>query len=319
MKPSKLMLPEPGKRIFPGAIDPHVHLQLPFGGTVHVRGLALIDARDGSNVPVLLSTKHNEDRHLRVPPVAAVALGTAILADRVVVISNAVGRFLRRTLRLPDRRMTRIPYGYPAPENDRGGTEPRDALRRELDIGPDCPLVTIVARLVPQKGLFDLVRAAALVHDAEPGARFLLVGRGGLRAKLEAAIDDHGLDGTIRLLGFRRDVDRILAGSDLMALPSHWEGFGMVLLEAMAAGRPIVATRVGAIPEVVADGETGILVPPRDPDTLATAILRLLRRPAEAEEMGRAGRRRLGTEFGIDRAVREHEALYEALLRGRAR
>ncbi|MHC4472037.1 MAG: glycosyltransferase [Planctomycetota bacterium] len=272
-----------------------------------------------ASVPVLLSTKHNEDRHLRVPPVALAAFGVAILADRVVVISDAVRRFLARTIRLPDRRMTRILYGYPASGNGPSGGEARLALRRELGLAPDCPVVTTVGRLAAQKGLFDLLRAAALVRDAAPEVRFLVAGRGELRGRLEAKLDELSLGGTVRLLGFRPDVAKLLAGSDLMVLPSHWEGFGMVLLEAMAAGIPIVGTRVGAIPEVVAEGGTGLLVPPHDPDSLATAILRLVRHRDEARAMGRAGRQRLAEEFSIRRAVSAHEALYEELVRGRVR
>jgi glycosyltransferase involved in cell wall biosynthesis len=272
-----------------------------------------------AGVPVLLSTKHNEDRHLHVPPVALAALGVACLSDRVVVISDAVRRHLARTTRLPDRRMTRIHYGYPAPANGPDREAARRALRLELDLADDCPVVATVGRLVPQKGIFDLVKAAALLRDAEPMARYVVVGRGPLRRSLAARIEELGLDGIVRLVGFRRDVGRVLAGADLMALPSHWEGFGVVLMEAMAAGTPIVATRVGAIPEVVRDGETGTLVAPRDPSGLATAILRALRNPEQSREMGRAGRRRLETEFRIERAVKDHEALYAELLLERRR
>jgi len=299
----------------------HVRRERPHVVHTHLMKADLVGALSArlAGVPVLVSTKHNEDRHLRVPPVALAALGVACLADRVVVISDAVRRHLARTIHLPERRTTRILYGYPAPGNGPDREAARRALRRELGLDADCPIVATVGRLVPQKGLFDLVKAAALLRDAEPTARYVVVGRGPLRSALEARIEELDLGGVVLLAGFRTDVGRVLAGADVMALPSHWEGFGVVLLEAMTAGVPIVATRVGAIPEVVRDGETGILVAPHDPSGLATAVLRTLRHPEEAREMGRAGRRRLETEFGIDRAVRAHEALYAELLLERRR
>jgi glycosyltransferase involved in cell wall biosynthesis len=135
--------------------------------------------------------------------------------------------------------------------------------------------------------------------------------------KLRELVALLGLEPYVRFAGFRRDIQRLLAGSDVMVLPSHWEGFGLVLLEAMEAGIPVVATRVGAIPEVVAEGETGLIVPPRDPDALAAAMARLLGNPDTARKMGAAGRRRLETVFTMERAVRAHEDLYEELLRER--
>ncbi|MEN8150087.1 MAG: glycosyltransferase, partial [Planctomycetota bacterium] len=180
---------------------------------------------------------------------------------------------------------------------------------------PGTMLLACVARLTKQKGLFDLLKAMSRLREAAPEARLLLVGRGELLPKLREAVDLLGLRPFVRFTGFRRDIRRILSGSDLMVLPSHWEGFGLVLLEAMEAGIPVVGTRVGAIPEVVADGETGIIVPPHDPDALATGLVRLLRNPETAVAMGEAGRRRLAEEFGMRKAVEAHENLYEELLR----
>jgi glycosyltransferase involved in cell wall biosynthesis len=145
------------------------------------------------------------------------------------------------------------------------------------------------------------------------------VGRGELGLRLAEQVKLLGLESVVRFAGFRRDVSRILRGSDLMVLPSHWEGFGMVLLEAMEVGIPVVGTRVGAIPEVVAEGETGIIVPPRDPDALATGLVRMLRHPGKAREMGHAGQRRLAEVFGIEKAVSAHEDLYRELIERRTR
>jgi len=268
-----------------------------------------------TGVPVLVSTKHNEDAYLRYPPVGVVAHGIARMADRVVVISDAVGRFLRRNLLLPESHMRRIRYGFPA-NGRRAGTDPLVSveLKRELGLEPRAMLVTCVARLTQQKGLIDLLRAMSRLREAAPDARLLIVGRGELSAKLRGVVDLLGLRSAVRFLGFRRDIRHILKGSDLLVLPSHWEGFGLVLLEAMEAGIPVVGTRVGAIPEVVTDGETGLIVTPRDPDALATGLVRLLRHPDVAAEMGLAGRRRLTEVFGMKKAVTAHEDLYKELL-----
>jgi len=294
------------------SIKPHiVHTHL---GKADVIGAV---AARSTGVPVLVSTKHNEDAYLRCPPVAAVAHGVARMADRVVVISDAVGRFLRRTIRIPEGHLRRIRYGFPA-NGRRAGTDPLVSveLRRELRLEPRAMIVTCVARLTKQKGLLDLLRAMSRLREAAPRARLLIVGRGEMGAKLRQVVDLLGLRSAVRFLGFRRDIRRILRGSDLMVLPSHWEGFGLVLLEAMEAGIPILGTRVGAIPEVVVDGETGLLVTPGDPDALATGLVRLLRHPDVAAEMGLAGRRRLGEEFGMRKAVEAHEDFYEELLWG---
>jgi glycosyltransferase involved in cell wall biosynthesis len=305
------MLYRPGPAIqLMRRLRPHlVHTHL---GKADVVGA--VTARS-TGVPVLVSTKHNEDAYLRYPPVGAVAHGIARMADRVVVISDAVGRFLRRKLRLPESHLRRIRYGYPA-NGRRAGTDPLASveLKRELGLEPRATLVTCVARLTKQKGLFDLLRAMSRLREAAPDARLLIVGRGELNAKLRGVVSLLGLESVVRFLGFRRDIRRLLSASDLLVLPSHWEGFGLVLLEAMAVGIPVVGTRVGAIPEVVADGETGLLVPPRDPDALATGLVRLLRHPDTAAEMGLAGRRRLAVEFGMKKAVAAHEDLYAELL-----
>jgi len=121
----------------------------------------------------------------------------------------------------------------------------------------------------------------------------------------------------VRFEGFCEDVPRLLGELDLLVLPSLWEGFGLVLLEAMAAGRPVVASAVGPIPEVVADGETGLLVPPEDPAALADAIVRVLLDADLAARLGGAGRRRVERFFGIERMVAQTDAVYQELLGGR--
>lgn len=183
---------------------------------------------------------------------------------------------------------------------------------------PPGRLVVTVANLNRFKapGLLVLVDAAARVLDAAPAVRFVLVGDGPCREEVMARVAARGLTDRIHLVGARPDVPAILAACELKVLPSFSEGLPNAVLEAMAAGKPVVATRVGGIPEAVVDGETGLLVAPGDPAALAAAILQVLADPVRAADMGRAGRRRVAASFGLDRMAREVEALYEALLQG---
>ena len=154
------------------------------------------------------------------------------------------------------------------------------------------PVVGTVARLVPVKGLHYLIEAAPEILRRSPGARFLLVGDGEMRPDLEAQARALGLQDRIAFAGFREDIPSVLAGTDLVVLPSLNEGMGRVLVMAMVLGKPIVATRVGGVAELLGDGEAGVLVPARDPAALAEAISALLQDPPRARALGEAGRRR---------------------------
>jgi glycosyltransferase involved in cell wall biosynthesis len=175
------------------------------------------------------------------------------------------------------------------------------------------PLVGNVAALVPHKGQRYLVEAAALVVRRMPDARFLIVGDGELRATLEQAVRREQLEKHVIFTGFRPDVLSLIKGFDLFVMSSVTEGLGTSLLDAMAASRPVVATRTGGIPEVVVDGETGLLVPPRDAHALAEAIIRLLGDESLRAAFGRAGRQRVERRFSADRMVAATLAVYESL------
>jgi len=172
------------------------------------------------------------------------------------------------------------------------------------------PVVGNVAALAPHKGQRHLIDAAHLVVQAVPDARFVILGEGELRESLERQVREHHLEKHVLLPGFRPDVLGCIKGFDVFVMSSVTEGLGTSLLDAMACARAVVATRTGGIPEVVADGETGLLVPPRDHHALADAIIRLLGDRAARETMGRAGLARVRECFSLDRMVAGTAAVY---------
>jgi len=173
------------------------------------------------------------------------------------------------------------------------------------------PVVGNVAALVPHKGQRYLIDAAHLVVQEIPDTRFVILGEGELREHLEKQVHEHHLEKHVLLPGFRTDVLGCMKGFDLFVMSSVTEGLGTSLLDAMACWRPIVATRAGGIPEIVEDGMTGLLAPPRDARALAEAIVRALRDPALRQRLGEAGFNRVRDRFTVDRMVAQTAAVYE--------
>jgi glycosyltransferase involved in cell wall biosynthesis len=190
---------------------------------------------------------------------------------------------------------------------------PPASLHEDLWLPHHAPIVGNVAALVPHKGQRHLVEAAALVVRRVPDARFVIAGEGELRASLERQIKDRGLEKHVLLAGFRPDVLSVIKSFEIFVMSSVTEGLGTSLLDAMACGKPIVATRAGGIPEAVTDGETGFLVPPRDHEAMAAAIVRLLQDPALRARMGAAGLARAKTDFSAERMVRQTLGIYGTL------
>jgi glycosyltransferase involved in cell wall biosynthesis len=179
------------------------------------------------------------------------------------------------------------------------------------------PIVGNIGALVPQKGQHHLIDAAAAVVRAVPDVRFVICGDGELRQPLEEHIKRRHLERHVFLAGFRMDAIELLKGFDLFALSSLHEGLCTSLVDAMAASKAAVATRVGGVPEVVADGETGFLVPPRDHDAMAERIIELLKDDALRARMGQAALRRARDQFTVARMVDGTMATYERLLGAR--
>jgi L-malate glycosyltransferase len=245
------------------------------------------------------------------------------LADHVLVNADAVRRWLVGDGYDP-RKISVIRNGL---DQSRFRTRPDGAaVRRELGLPAGAPLVAMLSRLSPMKGVEDFLNAAAQVARRFEAARFLVIGDNidpdgsAYRRELQRHAASLGLEHRVVFTGFRLDVPRLLSEVSVSVLPSLSEGLSNTILESMAAGVPVVATRVGGSPEALEHGVSGILVPPRDPKVLGQAIEWLLERPDEARRLGHRGRQRVNDEFSLERMVSETQRFYaQQLARARRR
>jgi glycosyltransferase involved in cell wall biosynthesis len=269
-----------------------------------------------SRVPAIIHTVHLFPFHEETGRMATAAYVRAerIAAhwcDRIVTVSEFQRDWaLRVGIGSPDK-IVSIPNGVPT-DRARPTRSPAE-VRAELGIG-DAFMMLSTGRLAPQKGLEYLIRAAALLRKDMPSAKIVLAGNGPLEQRLSKLVSDLGLEDTVLLLGLRTDIGDLLAASDLVVLPSLWEGLSISLLEAMAAGKPVVTTSVGGNREVTNDGETAVLVPPKDPASLATAIRALAADPARLEELGRKGQEAQLERYTLQRMLDAYLNEYESLL-----
>lgn len=197
--------------------------------------------------------------------------------------------------------------------------EDKDLLK-DFGIQENEIVIGAVSRLHPEKGGYGtFFQAAGKILERIPGAKFLIVGGGPLEENLKELASTLGIEKSVVFTGFRRDLDRIYPLIDILVRPSIAESFGNSLIEAMAFGKPVVATRVGGMPEAVIDGKTGVLVPPEDVDALAEAILMLARNPSLCWQMGATGEERVRTYFTAERVVDEVESIYDRVIDSRRR
>lgn len=233
-------------------------------------------------------------------------------ADAITCCSDAVRQFVLARLGEDASRVVTIHNGIDLEAFDSN----RIAGRPELKLrGGGCVIGTVSRLDEPKKGLAVLLRAlAGLAKRSDlPPWQCLLVGEGPARRRLETLASELGLSERVVFAGMRRDVARVLPALDLFVCPSLYEGFGIAIVEAMAAGRPVVASAVDGIPEVVVDQDTGLLVPPGNESALAEALAALLLRPDRARAMGLRGRERAREMFSITTTVERHQRLYESL------
>jgi glycosyltransferase involved in cell wall biosynthesis len=228
--------------------------------------------------------------------------------DGFIAVSEDVAASVLKNFRAPRRRVFTIPNGV---DTERYGQPiDRAAVRRRVKVPVDAQVLIVVAKLMEQKGHAVLLRALPPLLERFADLHVLLVGDGPLRGALAESIAGQAGAARIHLAGNRRDVGDLLAASDLFVLPSLWEGLPMALLEAMASGLPVVATRVSGSAQVVVDGESGVLVPAGDAERLGEAIGALLDDPALARQLGRAARERVEGSYSARAQAARHAELY---------
>ena len=274
----------------------------------------------------LLSGKHNDEQVLMRPLVSLVHGILGNLPQRTIALSDHVSRFVRRHGRVRPESMRRVYYGIdrtPFEEAARMSAAERAELRAEFGFGPDDVVFICVARFAAQKAHDVLLKALRQALDTAPAEgppiRLLLVGGdpfGDGKERAEALAAELELGPACVFAGIRHDVPRLLAASDVFTMSSLWEGLGLVFLEAMATGIPVLATRVSAVPEVVLDGETGLLVPPAEVEPLGEARVALAGDPPRGAAVASAGRDRVREAFGLERMVEQTLGIYRELTEG---
>jgi len=285
---------------------------------LHVHGYAAADfgrlaARRVGAALVL----HEHFADPRMPPYQAVAdRALAHLTDRAIAVSASTRDFLVQKRHVPASRVRLIWNGAPLDEFAPVGAETAAAVRRELGIPADAVVVGSIGRLNEQKGHRYLIEAAARVLAAAPRARFLVAGDGDLAGALQEQARALGIADRVVFAGHRDDVPALLGTIDVFCISSTYEGTPLTLFEAMAAGKAIVSTAVDGCREVLDDGVTGLLVPPRDSEALAAALQALVADPGQRNALAGAARQ-ASARYDIRKCVDDMQALYDEVLRER--
>lgn len=263
--------------------------------------------------PAVLSTKHNMAyvrsqngwlmRNLFYWP-------AMYLSDQIVTVTEALRQQTIERLRISPTRVTTIHNGIDAERYYQ--PDARAATRAALGLAPDAFVLTYTGRLIGGKGLEEVLRAAQPLVERHPACRVLIVGEGELQERLQQLAGELGLLSHVVFAGFRRDVPEVLAASDVFVLPSFSEGLPLSVLEAMAAGKPVVVSRVGGVPEIVHDGETGLMIRPGDVPGLTAALLSLIEDPARRTALGARGRQHVQEHFSVPSMIARYQDLYQA-------
>lgn len=283
-----------------------LHGHLPYSGVV-----GRLAAR-AAGVPCVVYTEHNLQE--RYHPLARLANQVTLrLCDLTIAVSEEVRQSLLRSPLARGARIRTIQNGVDTEGLQRAADGGR-GVREEFGIPPDRLIVGVVNGFRPQKRLDIWIRAARLIAEAEPRSTFLLVGDGPIIGEVRALAAQTGLDGRILFTGLRYDAPRLIAAFDVFMLSSDFEGLPVAVLEAMALGRPVVATRVGGLPGVIQEGRHGFMVDRADPDALARRVVDLLADPGLRQVMGDASRQRVRERFGVQQMVRAMEAAYADVL-----
>ncbi|GAB4552236.1 MAG: glycosyltransferase [Anaerolineae bacterium] len=270
-----------------------------------------IPAARRAGIKHIYTSGHNDDQFRYKLPIRLIQAYLWRRINAGIAISEAVRQFMLKVEFAPPRKVHTVHYGYQPQPFD---PSLRENFRRELNLPLDAPVFGSVCRLIEQKGLPYALQSFAAIADEFPHAYYVLIGDGLLREALQTQAAALGIADRIRFAGWRADAAARMVAFDVFLMPSLWEGFGLVMLEAMAARLPIIASKVSALPEIVQDGVTGLLAPPRDVDRLAAHMRYLLRDRQAAQRMGQAGEARLKAEFSVDKMADRTLAVYQSAL-----
>ncbi len=288
------------QKLKPGLV--HTHL-------IHGDLYGILAARLAGMRPIV-STKHNDDEFRRNRIVRRLNIFLNKRVSHIITISNWIRQFVTEVEHVPPEKSTTVYYGLDTSEPVSGSI----SVRSEWGFSRQDLVFGITARLVEQKGHRYLIEAFAEACTSRDDIRLLIVGEGPLMASLQRLVQDKNLSRVVQFAGFRTDIDNVLRNLDVFIHPSLWEGFGLAVLEAMAMGKPIIATKVSALPELIEDGINGCLVPPRDSSSLARAIIRLSSDETLRRSLGQNARRKCQKVFSAERMVKATRAVYAELL-----
>ena len=290
-------------------LKPDILVGFMFHGIMAVRVAGLL-AGERANVSSIHSDRHSTFREF-------VMRATDRLTDAVTVLSRHLASELtcRRVASLSHIHV--IPNSVNIARFETGLC--RSTTREQMGVTEHQFLWLAAGRLDDAKDYPNLLEAFSVLYRQHPDARLLIAGDGPLKSRLNAMIQHLGMDGRVRLLGLRLDMPALYAASDALVLSSEWEGMPNVVLEAMASGRPVVSTSVGAVPEIIADGESGLIVPPHDHKALAGSMERMMDLPEKTRKaFGRAGYEHVRREFSQEKVIDKWEDLFERLLRAKS-
>lgn len=273
--------------------------------------LLSIAARAGLGLPLIVFSRGHTGENQRVSLFETLEMKAVRFADAVAAVSDGCAQHLKRCG--VKAGFTHVVRNAINAERMTPHFASAEEKRKELGLGRDDFLIATAGRLSPEKAQVDLISAFAAIQPKHPMAHLLLAGEGPSRAELESRVEQSSVK-NVHFLGFRRDMDAVMCAIDLFVLPSRTEGLPNVALEAFAAKKPVVATAVGGVPEVVEDGVSGHLVPPGRPDLLADAILRMLSDPERMRAMGQAGYERVKRDFTFEAQTEKLEAIYRQVI-----
>lgn len=260
-----------------------------------------------AGIPYLYATEHNTNSWKKKVDIFWDKL-LARFTNKIIAVSEYVKDFTIEQEQLQPNKLLTLWHGIWVKDFDEVNGRPQ--TRTRLGFGLNQPIIGSIGRLVPQKGYRYFLEAMPKILNRFPDTQFMIIGDGPLKDELQELSKYLGLQANLKLPGFRNDIPQLLKAMDAFVMTSLWEGFGIVLIEAMACSLPVVATNVGPVPEIVKDGETGFLVEPEHADQVADSVIKLLENPELLQKLGLNGRKRLNTFFTAEKMIENLEQIY---------